>query len=110
MTGLTTQAWELLQNYAWPGNLSELYAVLAAACPRTKGEKIDAGDLPWFIGVPVAAPERALPLDKLLEQVERRLVQLAMVMSKGNKSKAAKMLEIPRVRLLRRLQLLGLAE
>ena len=110
MTALTSEAWELLRNYGWPGNLGELYAVLAGACQRAKGDKIDAADLPWFIGAGVNVPERALPLDKLLEQVERRLVQLALVMAKGNKSRAAQMLEIPRVRLLRRLQVLGLKE
>jgi DNA-binding NtrC family response regulator len=110
VTGLTEPAWDLLRNYAWPGNIGELYAVLASACRRAKGQQLDSNDLPWFLGAAVAKAERTMPLDKLLEQVERRLVQLAMVIAKGNKSRAAQLLEIPRVRLLRRLESMGLTE
>jgi transcriptional regulator with PAS, ATPase and Fis domain len=106
--GLTDEAWELVRGYPWPGNLRELYAVLAGACHRAKGESLEAGDLPWFMRSSTPPAERSLPLDKTLEQVERRLLQLAMVMAKGNKSRAAQILEIPRSRLLRRLQVLGL--
>ena len=60
-------------------------------------------------GNDVAAPDRSLPLDKTLEQVERRLIQLALTTAKGNKSRAAELLEIPRARLLRRLGALGLS-
>jgi DNA-binding NtrC family response regulator len=110
VTGLSDDAWELIRGYQWPGNLRELYAVLAGGCQRAKGDRIQADDLPWFLrsGVPVA--ERTLPLDKILDQVERRLVQLAMVMAKGNKSRAAELLEILRPRLLRRLGALGLED
>jgi transcriptional regulator with PAS, ATPase and Fis domain len=111
VTGLTAEAWELIRGHGWPGNLSELYGVLATACRRAKGEKIEAADLPWYLrpgGAPVA--ERTLPLDKIMEQVERRLVQLAMVMAKGNKSRAAELLEVLRPRLLRRLSGLGIVD
>ena len=57
---------------------------------------------------PVA--ERNLPLDRLLEQVERRLIQIALVMAKGNKSRAAEILEIWRPRLLRRMEALEIEE
>lgn len=110
ITGLTEEAWPILRSYAWPGNVRELYAVLATACGRCQGEVLTAGDLPWYLR-PVSAPvERKLPLDKLLEQVERRLIEIALVMSKGNKSRAAEILEIWRPRLTRRIETLGIEQ
>jgi DNA-binding NtrC family response regulator len=108
--GLTNSAWELVRAYGWPGNLDDLYAVLAGACHRAKGDRVDAGDLPVFLRPAQATPERTWPLDKILEQVERRLLELALVSAKGNKSKAADLLEIWRPRLLRRLEALGIEE
>jgi PAS domain S-box-containing protein len=110
VVGLTNAAWELVRAFAWPGNLDELYAVLAGACGRAAGDRVDESDLPVFLRpVPVTA-DRTWPLDKILEQVERRLLELALVSAKGNKSKAADLLEIWRPRLLRRLEALGMEE
>jgi PAS domain S-box-containing protein len=108
VTGVADDAMQLLRDHAWPGNVRELYAVLAGACQRAKGERLEAGDLPYYLRGPAAVPERILPLDKILEQVERRLLQVALAQSKGNKSKAADLLAIWRPRLLRRLEALGL--
>jgi PAS domain S-box-containing protein len=110
VTGLTADAWELVRAHMWPGNLNELYGVLAGACRRAKGERIEAADLPWYLRPGAPPAPRTLPLDEIMEQVERRLVQLAMVMAKGNKSRAAELLEILRPRLLRRLSGLGIEE
>jgi PAS domain S-box-containing protein len=108
ITGLNDDAWQLLRCHAWPGNLRELYTVLAGASDRCKTDRLGGDDLPWFLRSAPAAPDRNFPLDKTLEEVERRLVQLALVMAKGNKSRAAELLQIPRARLLRRLAALGI--
>jgi DNA-binding NtrC family response regulator len=117
LTGLTAEARQMLAGYAWPGNLRELYAVLAAACERAKGSTIDAGDLPGYLQHSAAVAEladkpaeRQLPLDQLLEQVERRLIVLALRAARGNKSRAAKLLSIWRPRLLRRMKELGIPD
>jgi DNA-binding NtrC family response regulator len=47
-------------------------------------------------------------LDQLLEQVERRVILLALRRHQGNKSKAAEVLGIWRARLLRRMEALGI--
>jgi PAS domain S-box-containing protein len=105
---LSDEAWELLRAYAWPGNLRELHAVLASAAARADGGKIEASHLPWYLR-PTAAPvERTLPLDVILEQVERRLIQLALTLAKGNRSKAAELLAVWRPRLTRRMEALGI--
>jgi DNA-binding NtrC family response regulator len=71
---------------------------------------LQAADLPWYLRPAAPVVERKLPLDHLLEQVERRLIQIALVMAKGNKSRAAEILEIWRPRLTRRIEALGIEE
>jgi DNA-binding NtrC family response regulator len=117
VVGLTPPAWELVRAYPWPGNLRELYAVLAGARARATGERLDAADLPAYLRLavtldrtPAASPERVLPLDQLLEEVERRLIRLALRMAQGNKSRAAELLAIWRPRLHRRMEVLGIDE
>src|SRR5436190_1656006 len=69
--------------------------------------------LPAGAGIAAAArapgPERPLPLDALLEQAERRLIELALRRAKGHRGRAAEILGIWRARLLRRIAALGLA-
>jgi PAS domain S-box-containing protein len=108
--GLTPAAWEILQAHDWPGNIRELYAVLRDAGARAAGRAIDTGDLPVYLRLPAELPQRAIPLDALLEQVERRLILLALRRSRGNRSKAADLLSIWRPRLLRRMEALGIAD
>lgn len=117
LTGLTPEAQEMLRSYSWPGNLRELYAVLAASCPRTKGSTLEADDLPGYLRrsaavaeLPDKPAERLMPLDELLEQAERRLIVLALRAARGNKSRAAKLLSIWRPRLLRRMKELGIPD
>jgi DNA-binding NtrC family response regulator len=113
--GLTAQAWEVFYAYRWPGNLRELLAVLASAGNRAGVGLIDVAHLPAYLRVavrldqtPSPGPLRPLPLDRLLEETERRLIQLALARAKGNKSRAAELLDIVYPRLFRRMQALGI--
>ncbi|MCI0457738.1 MAG: sigma 54-interacting transcriptional regulator [Gemmataceae bacterium] len=115
--GLTPAAWDLVRSYAWPGNLRELYTVLQGAWARAQGVQIDATDLPANVRLavqlertPAREPERPLALDQVLEQVERRLILLALRHAKGNKSRAAEWLSVWRPRLLRRMEALGITD
>jgi transcriptional regulator with PAS, ATPase and Fis domain len=112
--GLAPAAWDAVRAYPWPGNLRELYQLLAAAGRRATGERIEAGDLPAYLrlavrlGQPPETPARSLPLDALLEEAERRLILLALRTVGGNKSRAAELLAVWRPRLLRRMEALGI--
>ena len=117
VAGLTPAAWEILRAHPWPGNLRELYAVLAAARRHATGRLIDDGDLPAALRlaqqlgvIPGPDPRRPLPLDPILEEVERRLIRLALRRTGGHQTKAAELLAIWRPRLARRLKALGLEE
>ncbi|HEV3082832.1 MAG TPA: sigma 54-interacting transcriptional regulator [Gemmataceae bacterium] len=115
--GLTEKAWDIMRGYAWPGNLRELFAVLQFGCLKTDQDLIDAEHLPAPLRLSVRLAEtagaeaaKALPLDRLLEEAERRLIRLALRRAKGNRSRAAELLEIWRPRLLRRMEALGITE
>ena len=108
----------MVRDYRWPGNLRELYAVLSVGPPATPGRiDITAADLPASLRSAAAAggdaravAERPLPLDALLEEAERRLIDMAIRRSTGNKTRAAEILEIWRTRLIRRMKALGLGD
>jgi PAS domain S-box-containing protein len=109
---LSARACELLQAHAWPGNFRELKSVLASARQRAAGRSIDVGDLPAYLRrgpAPMPAEAPNLPLDQLLERVERRLIVQALQLARGNKSRAAEILAVWRPRLHRRMEALGLA-
>ena len=113
--GLSADAWEVVRDYAWPGNLRELYAVLSSARRRRRTDRIGAADLPAAFKLrrrmeetPGRRPERPLPLDALLEAAERRLIDMALRRARGKKYRAAEILEIWRTRLIRRMKALGL--
>src|SRR4029078_9624403 len=98
-------------------NLRELDAVLADAHARAAGERIEIADLPAYVRratqleqVAGRTPLRALPLKSLLEQVERRLIEMALRMAKGKKGRAARILSIWRPLLLRRMEKLGIKD
>lgn len=106
-TVITLEALALLRQHAWPGNLSEFANVLREAVRTAAGGQIGPAHLPLELrlnAAPVAKPP--LPLDQVLEEVETRLIRLALQKAKGNKSDAAEHLGIPRARLQRRLEAL----
>ncbi len=114
---LAPDVWEVLRGHMWPGNLRELYAVLSAARRHAGGERITAADLPASLRLlrrmeeaPGRRPERPLPLDALLEQAERRLIEMALERAGGKKHRAAEILAIWRARLIRRMKALGIGD
>jgi transcriptional regulator with PAS, ATPase and Fis domain len=113
VTGLTPDAMEVLRGHPWPGNLRELQDVLASARRQATGPVLAITDLPAPLRLrhaagPAPLAERPLPLDALLEQAERRLIELALRRARGHRGRAAEILGIWRARLIRRIDALGL--
>jgi DNA-binding NtrC family response regulator len=115
VNGLTEQAWEVVRAYPWPGNLRELHAVLSSARRHVNGDRIGAADLPAYLRLASrldqtsgTGTEKALSLKDILQEVERRLIQLALKRNKGNRTKAAKWLSVWRPLLWRRIEALGI--
>ena len=105
---VSAEALNVLRAHGWPENLRELQEVLHEACRHAKGERIELADLPFYLKHGALPAERRLPLDALLEQVERRLIALALKLTQNNHTRAAELLEIWRPRLLRRMEKFGL--
>lgn len=117
VSGLSASAWDVIRQYDWPGNLAELYAVLAHAHAAQTAPILSAEQFPWRIRNAAAAgpnPARSasqpIDLDAFLLNAERKLIELAMRRARGNKSKAADLLSINRPRLYRRLEQFGMLD
>jgi DNA-binding NtrC family response regulator len=112
--GFTPAAVDLLDGYAWPGNLDELAEVVAESHRRAAGREIDVADLPERLRLASQAaarphrPEETIVLNEYLARVERELIRRALARAKGNKARAARLLGMTRPRFYRRMVQLGL--
>jgi len=101
----------VLRAHAWPGNLRELTEVLTEAAANAPSGPILREHLPHALrvqsGIPQTQP-KPLNLDAILEAVEKRLIQLALEKSNKQSPKAAELLGVPRARIWRRLEALGI--
>jgi len=114
VSGLTDEALRALQEWSWPRHLDELAEVLRDAHASSQAPHVGLDDLPARLRTapqPLAPPAQQpqLNLDQILLEAERRVISLALQRSRQNRTKAAALLGIQRTRLIRRLEVLGLA-
>jgi Nif-specific regulatory protein len=106
---------ELLQAWPWQRGLRELRQVLEQAHLRAQDQPLQREHLPLALRLhaehaPVVQQPIPLPsLDTILQAVERQLIELALRQCRYNQTAAAERLGIPRNRLLRRIEALGLS-
>lgn len=104
--GIADNALDCLRSYPWPGNVSELEAVITQAVHNGATEQIELRDLPPNLRlrdahqVRAESPERQL----CLEQAEKQAIRRALQYSRGNKRKAARLLHIGKTTLYRKLK------
>jgi len=92
-----------LKKYSWPGNVRELENVLERAVNLIGKEGvIEPQHLPEKISGQIIDTEIS-PLKKSLAQSERTAIEKALAITKGNKAKAARLLNISRTKLYNRL-------
>lgn len=106
--GVSPEALNMLQAYAWPGNIRELRNVLERAVLLCNEAQVRPAHLPESLRG--AAPRRAFsPDDDLrLESVEARHIERVLQAYDGNRTRAAAALGIHRVTLLQKLKKYGL--
>jgi transcriptional regulator with PAS, ATPase and Fis domain len=99
IVGLTSEAARVLRGYEWPGNVRQLENLIERAVLLARGEEVDVGDLE-LTGprrTPLVSPlEQLLDEQVPLEEVERRLIALALARAGGNQTQAARLLRLSR--------------
>jgi DNA-binding NtrC family response regulator len=99
--GFSAPALEALERHTWPGNVRELRNVIERATIVAKTDTIEASDLPPFVVAPAASAAAAAPPGApvltpgtTVDEAERRLIELTLAHTGGNKTRAADMLGI----------------
>jgi two-component system response regulator AtoC len=109
--GLTPDAMDILAGYAWPGNVRELRNTVERMVVLARGDKLTVRDIPAAIRD--AAPGTGAPAmkgDLSIEESEKHLIQKALKLHGGNRTRAAHDLGISRRTLHRKLNEYGLHE
>ena len=101
-----------LSNYSFPGNVRELENLIERMVVLSSGEKITLEDLPENIRSPrpnAGNITLELPPDGVsFDEIEREIIRRALEMHDGNRTHAARYLDITRSALLYRMQKFGL--
>jgi len=124
--GFTKEAEEILRRYAWPGNVRELKNIIERIMIlRDVGRHITPENIPAEIKVsithaPVVPVDDLLPLtsatdridyklavERLTGKIKERILERALELTAGNKTKAAALLNISRYALIRELKKVG---
>ncbi len=115
LNGFSSAALDELVGYSWPDNIDELAELVEAACRGAEGPVVEVHDLPERIRWAACAdahppkPDEPIDMDQFLAGIERELIVRALRRSKGNKTRAARLLGLNRARFHRRVAALGLA-
>lgn len=112
---VSKEAFRLLENYPFPGNVRELENVIERAVALANSLVIEPADLPDSVrGAPAPQvsvgldlPNEGCNLDQVMEAVERRLITQALDRAGAVRTKAAKLLGISFRSLRYRLTKLG---
>ena len=105
----TAEALQLLRAYHWPGNVRELENAIERAVILTRGTVIRGETLPVWRVLQGDAPSQAQRLVSL-ETVEREHILQVLKATGNNKSRAARILDIARRTLDRKILEFGLDE
>lgn len=111
---ISDEALSILMSHDWPGNVRELENCIERAVVMGEGDAILLSDLPAAIRniVPAYTNESVInriPADGVsLDQIQKDLIIKALQQTKGNQTKAAKMLDISRRQLQYRMEKYGI--
>jgi two-component system response regulator HydG len=100
------EALEIIENYAWPGNIRELEHAVERAVVLCRGEIIEATDLPDTVrqGPLGSASQLVIAIGTPMDEVERRVIHETLRHTKGDKTLAAQLLGIAARTIYRKLE------
>ncbi len=110
---LSVETLPVLERYSWPGNVREVKNVIERALILGSGEEVKPEDLPEGLQpgarpIQVAVGFTLPPAGVNLQDLERDLLTQALERTRGNKTKAAALLNLSRDTLRYRLEKFGL--
>ena len=95
-------AMDKMSRYAWPGNIRELRNAIERAVVMGDGRTIVPEDLPIAASLPkFAGLKVGLTLEEALNKFKKEFILLNLKQTSGNRSKAAKIMDIQRTYLSR---------
>ena len=117
LTGVSDDAMAQLVAYAWPGNVRELENTIEHASVMAEATTLQAGDLPERLRRPPRAPtgftldfpQDDLSVKRAQRTLERELILRALAETHGNRTHAAKLLDLSHRALLYKIKDFGLA-
>ena len=97
--GLSQEARRLLLEYAWPGNVRELENTIERAMVLADADVLETSDLPERLRdaldpVQVQLASGELSIKKTSAAIEEILIRRALTKTRGNRTRAAEVLEI----------------
>jgi two-component system, NtrC family, response regulator AtoC len=113
--GLAAEARKVLLDYAWPGNVRELENSLERAMVLAEGDILTEKDLPDRLrqtvsGIQQKLDSGELSIKKTVTTVEQVLIRRALQKTKGNRTRAAEVLEISHRALLYKIKEYGITD
>jgi two-component system response regulator AtoC len=99
IVGIESEARRLLFEYAWPGNVRELENTIERAMVLAEGDQIVVTDLPERVReaqdpVQIQLASGELSVKKTTRVIEEILIRRALQKTRGNRTRAAELLEI----------------
>jgi len=96
VTGVTDRVAQTFQRHDWPGNVRELRNVIERATIVARGSAIDVQDLPPLASAAAPSPATGVGLaaGTTVDEAERKLIELTLEHTGGNKTRAADLLGI----------------
>ena len=107
--GIKSKALSLMMDYSWPGNVRELENIIERAVVLCESNRIDVPDIPEKIVEFRAIPGRRdgdadLSIKRNARILEEKMIRAALKRTGGNRTRAAKLLEISHRALLYKIQ------
>ena len=106
VTGVTPECMDVLNRYPWPGNVRELEHSIERGVILMRGDYLDLAALPLAIQrwAGMNAPREETEGPATLKEAERVLILKTLEETGGNRSEAARRLQITRKTLLNKLK------
>jgi two-component system response regulator AtoC len=111
--GPSSEAMSLLMDYHWPGNVRELENIIERSILLATGRWITPAQFPPEMNMarrpsPYFEPGEGLSIKKASKRLQRDLIEKALGQTGGNRTQAAKLLEISRPMLISKIKEYGL--